>query len=132
MNQKPNKNPNKNPKQQIKDAFSHGKKLVEKHNKDMFVAKMAANGYTCTPEFLFHETRKWRIDFYIEHNGKKLAIEVEGGIWSNGRHTRGSGFINDMQKYNELTKYGIFLYRVEPSKLFNLSVLEDIQTILGT
>lgn len=128
MNQK---KPKQTPKQQIESAFLHGKKLVDKHNKDMFVAKMAANGYTCTPEFLFHETRKWRIDFYIEHNGKKLAIEVEGGIWSNGRHTRGSGFIKDMQKYNELTKYGIFMYRVEPSKLFDLSVLQDIQIILG-
>lgn len=132
MNQKPNKNMNKNPKQQIKNAFLHAKKEKREYIKKLFIQKMAANGYNCVSEYYFHDTREWRNDFYIEHNGKKLAIEVEGGIWSNGRHTRGSGFINDMQKYNELTKYGIFLYRVEPSNLFDLSVLEDIQTILGT
>lgn len=109
----------------------HLNKLIAKQRQKMFVDKLAKHGIACKPEFIFHETRKWRIDFYIEHNGKKLAVEVEGGIWSDGRHTRGSGFIKDMQKYNELTKYGIYLYRVEPKKLFNLTVMEDILTILS-
>lgn len=128
MNQK---KPKQTPKQQIESAYLHAKREKRERIKKLFIQKMAANGYTCVSEYYFHAEREWRNDFYIEHNGKKLAIEVEGGIWSNGRHTRGSGFVNDMIKYNELTKYGIYLYRVEPSKLFNLSVLEDIQTILG-
>ena len=37
-------------------------------------------------EFQFHPTRKWRADFHLK--GRRILVEVEGGIWSNGRHTR--------------------------------------------
>lgn len=60
-------------------------------------------------EFLFHDTRKWRADFHII--GHKLLIEVEGGIWSNGRHTRGKGYLDDMEKYNETTALAYRLLR---------------------
>ena len=55
-------------------------------------------------EFQFHTTRKWRADFHIKNT--KLLIEVEGGIWSGGRHTRGKGYIGDMEKYNAATMMG--------------------------
>ncbi|HBM2013199.1 TPA: hypothetical protein LUJ78_003785, partial [Acinetobacter baumannii] len=49
-------------------------------------------------EYKFHPSRKWRADFLI--TGTKILIEVEGGIWSGGRHTRGKGYLGDMEKYN--------------------------------
>lgn len=58
------------------------------------------------PEFehRFHPTRKWRFDMaFIK---EKVAVEIEGAVWIQGRHTRGSGFIKDMEKYNEATFYG--------------------------
>ena len=49
-------------------------------------------------EHQFHSRRKWRFDFaWPEH---KLAFEVEGGAFINGRHTRPKGFIDDIEKYN--------------------------------
>ncbi|MFW6538912.1 hypothetical protein ACOCIZ_19145, partial [Acinetobacter baumannii] len=45
-------------------------------------------------EYKFHSKRKWRADFLI--TGTKILVEVEGGIWSGGRHTRGKGYIGDM------------------------------------
>ena len=55
-------------------------------------------------EHRFHPTRKWRFDFAFPDH--KLAVEIEGGIWANGRHTRGSGFKADMEKYNEAALLG--------------------------
>lgn len=55
-------------------------------------------------EYRFHPTRKWRFDF--AHPEQKLAVEIEGAIWTQGRHTRGSGFKADMEKYNEAALLG--------------------------
>lgn len=60
-------------------------------------------------ELKFHKTRKWRIDFAWPD--LMLAVEVEGGTWSGGRHTRGSGFKKDCEKYNQMTLDGWTLYR---------------------
>jgi len=49
-------------------------------------------------EHRFHPTRKWRFDAAIP--SAKVAIEVNGGIWTRGRHMRGSGYIGDRMKIN--------------------------------
>jgi hypothetical protein len=47
-------------------------------------------------EHRFHATRGWRFDF--SWPVQKLAVEVEGGTWTAGRHTRGAGFEEDCLK----------------------------------
>jgi hypothetical protein len=42
--------------------------------------------------------RKWRFDYAYPE--LKIGIEVHGGIWTRGGHTRGSGFIKDREKFN--------------------------------
>ena len=44
-----------------------------------------------------------------------VAIEIEGGIFLNGRHTRGRGFQEDLTKYNMATALGwrVFWFSVE-------------------
>jgi hypothetical protein len=39
-------------------------------------------------------------------------IEIEGGIWLQGRHNRATGFIADMEKYNEATLSGWRIFRL--------------------
>lgn len=63
------------------------------------------------PEYRFHPTRLWRIDFAWPD--LKLAVEIEGGIWTQGRHTRGSGVRGDMDKYNALAAMGWRLLRFD-------------------
>ena len=48
--------------------------------------------------------KDWRVDF--AYPAKKLAVEVEGGIFTGGRHTRGAGFDEDATKYNTLVIFG--------------------------
>ena len=61
-------------------------------------------------EHWFHPIRRWRFD--ISYPIAKIAFEVEGGIWSSGRHTRGQGFIDDCEKYNEATLMGWHIFRI--------------------
>ena len=55
-------------------------------------------------EYVFHATRKWRIDFAWPH--LKLAVEIESSV-----HRIKSRFAGDIPKYNELQKQGWTLLR---------------------
>lgn len=74
-----------------------------------------ATEYTCVVEFMFHPTRKWRFDYAIP--AAQVAIEVEGGAYTQGRHTRGRGFEADMEKYNTAEAMGWHVLRVTPDRL---------------
>lgn len=66
-------------------------------------------------EYLFHPVRRWRFDcVWVE---AKIAVEIEGGLWVNGRHNRAQGFLADMMKYNEATRLGWRVYRFSPSQV---------------
>ncbi len=49
-------------------------------------------------EHYFAKPRRFRFDFAWP--SLKIAVEIEGGTWVNGRHNRGSGFESDLEKYN--------------------------------
>ena len=61
-------------------------------------------------ELKFHASRKWRFDFAYPE--MMLAIEVEGGVWNQGRHTRPAGFEGDCEKYNEAAIDGWSVLRI--------------------
>lgn len=65
-----------------------------------------ANG---SNEFRFHPVRKWRFD--LAWPDRMIAVEVDGGVWSGGRHTRGAGFVADCEKTNEATAMGWRVFR---------------------
>lgn len=83
-----------------------------------------------TPEYKFHPARKWRIDYYFEANGRKVGLEVEGGIWTGGRHIRGAGFSGDMEKYNAAGARGITIFRVAPSNLLKTETFDLVKKTL--
>ena len=55
-------------------------------------------------EYRFHPTRKWRFD-YAEPQAM-IAIELNGGVWSGGRHVRGAGYLRDREKINAAQSMG--------------------------
>lgn len=79
-------------------------------------------------EFRFHSTRRWRADFHIV--GRQLLIEVEGGVWSEGRHTRGKGYMGDMEKYNEATALGYQLLRFSTEQVKSGFAVKKIEQVL--
>ena len=60
-------------------------------------------------EHKFHPDRKWRFDFAWPD--RFIAAEVEGAEFANGRHTRGSGFTADCEKYNAAAQLGWRVFR---------------------
>lgn len=80
-------------------------------------------------EYQFHPKRKWRADFHIV--GKKILIEVEGGIWSGGRHTRGKGYIGDMEKYNAAVMMGYQVIRFSTEQVKSGLAVQQILKLIG-
>lgn len=79
-------------------------------------------------EFIFHSSRKWRFDFAWPQ--KKIAVEVEGGIWTGGRHTRAKGFIDDCEKYNAAALLGWMVLRFPVEHIKSGEALQIIETAL--
>lgn len=61
-------------------------------------------------EYRFCRGRRWRFDFAWPE--LKLALEIEGGTYSGGRHVRGDGFEADCKKYNTAELLGWTVLRV--------------------
>lgn len=61
-------------------------------------------GPALVAEHRFDATRRWRLDF--AHLATKTAIEINGGVWSGGRHVRGVGYLRDREKVNAATLDG--------------------------
>ena len=75
----------------------------------------ALGGPELEKEFRFHPVRKWRADF--AHLPSRTLIEIEGGIYVNGRHNRGAGFAADLEKYLEAALAGWRVVRLGPNEL---------------
>lgn len=58
----------------------------------------------------------------------KLAVEVEGGTWIGGGHSRGSGFAADMFKYNNAAILGWRLLRFTPKEVKDIINFKESKT----
>ncbi|MFT4020053.1 MAG: DUF559 domain-containing protein [Acinetobacter sp.] len=79
-------------------------------------------------EFKFCTGRKWRADFALRDD--KILIEVEGGIWSNGRHTRAKGYIADLEKYNMAQKLGYKVFRFSTEQVMSGAAIQQIEQVV--
>jgi len=83
----------------------------------------------CVKEYRFHPKRLWRFDYAIPAH--KIALEVEGGVWTGGRHVRAQGFLGDMEKYNTATLMGWRVFRTTPEELYRTATLSLLKTAIG-
>lgn len=90
-------------------------------------------GYAIWKELRLTRERKWRFDFAVTDplSAKKwFAIEIEGGAFSRGRHTRGVGFIKDCEKYNHAALLGWRVLRFVPSQVLDGTAIAFIKRVL--
>lgn len=85
-------------------------------------------GMECVKEYKFHPVRKWRFDYAIP--SALVALEVEGGVWTGGRHINPKGFLNDMEKYNTATLMGWSVYRTTPDDLYTGKTIKLLKTAI--
>lgn len=108
---------------------------------DPFVLWCKAHGLpTPEREYRFHPERKWRFDYawagvtpnpLRPNDDQWVAVEVDGGVWTNGRHTRGAGFVRDMEKLNSAQLLGWTVLRYTPQQLTEPKTLADLKQALG-
>ena len=82
----------------------------------------------CVKEFKFHPVRKWRFDYAVPEH--KIALEVEGGVWTGGRHTSPKGFLGDIEKYNTATLMGWLVFRTTPDDLYKKKTLDLMKSAI--
>lgn len=80
-------------------------------------------------EYRFAPPRRWRADFAWPNVA--LLVEVEGGHWAGGRHTRGAGFDRDVEKYNEAGLLAWRLVRVTSTHIKSGQAIEWIKRALA-
>lgn len=74
-------------------------------------------------EYRFDDKREWRFDY--SHSGLMLAVEINGGVYVQGRHTRGEGFKGDMQKLNAAQLQGWTVLQYTPQ--MGKAMLRDVK-----
>lgn len=79
-------------------------------------------------EHRFAPPRRWRFD--LAWPAHKVAVEVEGGTWTTGRHVTGSGFAADLEKYNEAALLTWLVIRVTPGMVDDGRALRLIERAL--
>ena len=90
-------------------------------------------------EFKFHPSRGWLFDYYW--TSKRVALEVEGGIFGIGKpcsscgrkraagHTSIERLLGDMEKYNEAAILNIKVVRVIPDNLLKVSTINLLKRL---
>lgn len=87
-------------------------------------------GVEVVAEHRFHHTRMWRFDYAIPSH--RIAIEIDGGVWIEGRHNRPKGYIADLDKFNNAAALGWRVLKFTPQQQFTMKALRLIQaTIKG-
>lgn len=72
--------------------------------------------------------RRFRFDWAWPD--RKVAVEVQGGIWIGGKHGRGSGIVRDHAKMNWSQVHGWRVLQAQPRDLMTATMADWLQTLL--
>lgn len=118
----------------LTDKKSPKKKTENKKQPNQYIilieGELVKAGIPYTKELKFHPSRRWRFDFAIGNTPQqidlyKIGIEFNGAVFTQGRHTRGMGYVKDMDKLNNAQLLG---YRVLQYTNVHLKKMDDVMT----
>lgn len=81
-----------------------------------------------TREYRAIPGRRYRID--IAFPEQRIAVEVMGGVWVGGRHTRGAGYETDSEKICLLAGLGWTYLQVTPDQIRKGQALKWIENAI--
>lgn len=80
-------------------------------------------------QYKFHPVRKWLFDFAWPN--RKLALEVNGGTYVHGAHSRGAQQRKDMEKWSEAALLGWRIIHVDTVDVKHKVHVDRVQRELG-
>jgi len=96
---------------------------------DLFAFQLDAcglGGYVREAQIIPH--RKYRYDFYYPE--ANLCIEIQGGVWSNGAHSRPTGITRDYEKANLCVQHGFRLLQFDVKQVKSGDAVEFVRSII--
>lgn len=125
---------NKHMLEQPKEPKTDARKDLDAELRQQFARNFEAqwrllDGPPLQKEFYFCPDRQWRSDYLVI--GTKVLIELEGGVFSGGRHIRAKGFVNDAFKYNQACILGYRLIRLATGMVTAHYLQQIIDAIKG-
>jgi very-short-patch-repair endonuclease len=101
---------------------------VPSHLEDALMLQILAAGLPEPErEVRFARPRRFRFDFLFLG---QIAVEVEGGVFSGGRHTRGTGFEADCVKYNLAAEMGFTVLRFTGEMIETGAAIDTIRRVI--
>ena len=91
-------------------------------------AMLDEEGIEYVAEYKFHPVRRWRFDIAIPAH--KLAIEVQGGIYIHGRHTRGNALEDEYAKINTAVAMGWRVLFATTRLISSGAIVDFVKTII--
>lgn len=94
--------------------------------------QLRAHNIRFEKQYRFHPTRKWRADFAMLNEQRKgLMVEVQGGIYSGGRHTRGDAIEDECEKFAYAIMLHWYVMPITAKQIANGSAIKWICQFMG-
>ena len=106
------------------------RKKLPKFNREAFDLMCVAHGIPLPAyEVAFWPGRKWRFD--VAWVKDKVALEVQGGLFTRGRHTRGAALLKEHEKLNHAALAGFRVLFCTPEDVKKGAVFALLKKVVG-
>jgi len=116
-----------------KSGIKKTKKKKDDKKERLILSSLNHAGFNPERNYIFHPTRHWKFDLALPDH--RIAIEYEGGIYSNGGHNRGPIYADNCIKYREAALLGWIVLRytcddIDCKKIYSKPNVKGKKTLL--